>query len=632
MSSKPKRAFAPAELTNVAIEDGFWAPRIKVNREKTIPHEYEQCKKTGRILGFKPDWTPESRDQARHVFNDSDVAKWVEAAAYSTATHPDPATGAMLAEVAGLIASAQQPDGYINTYFSFVEPDKRWSNLRDQHELYCAGHLMEAAVAHYQATGNRTLLDALCRYADYISTVFGTEPGKKRGYCGHEEIELALVKLYRATGSERYLRLSKYFVDERGRQPHYYDIEARERGEKPDDYWAGAYDYSQSHLPVREQTQVVGHAVRAMYLYTAMTDLAGEYGDETLLAAVKRLWEDLCLRKLYVTGGIGPSGHNEGFTTAYDLPNESAYAETCAAIGLVLWNHRLLQLECDSRYADVMERALYNGVLSGVSLDGTKFFYGNPLESRGQHQRSDWFGCACCPPNIARLLASLGLYIYAESEKDAVIHLYIGGTGKLNVGGQTVTLKQDTDYPWDGKVSVTVEPEKPAEFGLRLRIPGWCRQADLRVNGEPVDIAGKMERGYVRLEREWKRGDKVELLLPMPVERVRANPDVRQDAGRVALQRGPVVFCLEQPDNDVSVHRVLLPKDAKLAAHYDKDLLGGVTVITGSSVAVDDAGWQGVLYGTREPRTKPCKIMAIPYYAWANRGPAQMAVWIREAR
>lgn len=632
VSVKIKRQFTPVSFGNVTIDDRFWSPRIRVNREQTLRHEYEECKKTGRILGFKPDWTPESREQARHIFNDSDVAKWVEAVSYSLSSHPDPELEALLDEVVDLFAGAQQPDGYLNTYFSFVEPDKRWTNLRDKHELYSAGHLFEAAVAHYEATGSQKLLDVACRFADHIDSVFGPEPGKKRGYPGHQEIELGLVRLYHATGNERYLNLSKYFIDERGQQPHYYDIEARERGEDPKDFWAKTYEYCQAHLPVREQAEVVGHAVRALYMYSAMADLAGEFGDETLLRACEKLWENLCLKRMYLTGGVGPEKSNEGFTFDYDLPNETAYTETCAAIALVFWNHRLLQLDCDGRYADVMERALYNGVLSGVSLDGTTFFYDNPLASLGKHKRSGWFTCACCPPNIARLLASLGGYIYSESETDAVVHLYIQGTGKLDVGGRTVTLKQTTDYPWDGKINIEVSPDEPASFGLKLRIPDWCKGANLTVNGESVNLASMIEKGYAGIERQWKQGDRVELELPMPIERMRAHPKVRQDAGCVALQRGPMVFCLEEVDNQAPVLQIALPGDAKLSAEKRDDLLEGVVTIKGEAVTPDELDWEGQLYRTEPTKMKPCAITAIPYYSWANRKIGRMAVWLREVR
>ncbi len=362
----------PVSWKAVTIDDPFWTPHLEVNREQTLPLIYQISQETGRIDNFRLNWKP-GMEPVPHIFWDSDVAKWLEAASYSLGTHHNPELEAKVDEVISLLVAAQQPDGYLNTYFTAVEPKKRWTNLRDWHELYCAGHLIEAAVAHFQATGKRVLLDALCRYADYIDSVFGTEPGKKRGYPGHEEIELALVKLSRVTGEKRYLQLSQYFVNERGwrvRQPHYFDIEARLRGEDPADFHHKTHEYSQSHMPVRGQDQVVGHAVRAMYLYSAMADLAHELHDQSLFDADQRLWEHLCTTRLYITGGLGSSRHNEGFTDDYDLPNETAYAETCAAIGFVLWNHRMLQLDCNARYADMLECALYNGVLSGVSLDG----------------------------------------------------------------------------------------------------------------------------------------------------------------------------------------------------------------------------------------------------------------------
>lgn len=623
-----KREFVPVSFTSVTVDDVFWAPRLETNRVSTIPYEYEQCKETGRIDGFRPDWMP-GPGQTRHVFYDSDVAKWIEAASYSLATHPDPKLDRQLDEVIANIASCQQPDGYLNSYFVHVEPTKRWSNLRDLHELYCAGHLIEAAVAHYQATGKRSLLDVMCRYADYIGSVFGSEEGKKRGYCGHEEIELALVKLYHSTGEKRYLELGKYFVDERGRQPYYYHIEAEARGDDPAQYHGRAYDYCQADKPLRDQREVTGHAVRAMYIYSAMADLAAEYGDATLMPALNSIWDSVTLQRMYVTGGLGPSASNEGFTTAYDLPNESAYAETCAAIGLIFWAHRMLQLDCDGKYADEMERALYNGALSGISLDGTRFFYTNPLASHGQHERQPWFGCACCPPNIARLISSLGEYVYGQSGQDIAVHLYVQGSAKLKMAGQDVILRQKTDYPWDGKVSIGLDIARPAAFGLRLRIPGWCRSWKLKVNGKPIAV--KPELGYIRIERQWTGGDTVELDLSMPVERVHAHPKVQANVGRVALRRGPIVYCLEGIDNaGIPLDNVVLPKDAELTTAFRKDLLGGVIVVTGSAQYADGSAWDGALYRASAPKVRKCKITAIPYYAWCNRGKGEMAVWIRE--
>jgi len=372
---------------------------------------------------------------------------------------------------------------------------------------------------------------------------------------------------------------------------------------------------------------VEGHAVRAMYLYCGMADVANETGDQGLLDACERLWDNVCRKRMYITGGIGPSGSNEGFTGDYDLPNRTAYAETCAAVGLVFWNHRLLQLQGDARFADVMEAALYNGTISGVSLDGKKFFYVNPLESWGNHHRQDWFGCACCPPNIARLIASVGGYVYSQAEKDAYIHLYVQGSGKLSVGGQQVTLEQETHYPWDGRVLISVTPEKPAVFGLNLRVPGWSRGATLTVNGEKVDAAANL--GYACVERQWKSGDEVELTLPMPVERVEAHPAVREDAGCVALQRGPIVYCLEQADNHAPIHRIILPRDSKLTPNFEVNLLGGITVIKGNALVADDSDWDKTLYRAEPAKLKPFDITAIPYCVWDHREPGEMRVWLR---
>ncbi len=460
-------------------------------------HIFNMCKESGRIDAYRLQWKP-GMAKAPHQFWDSDVAKWIEAASYSLAVFPSPALDTLLDRVIALIASAQQRDGYLNPHYTVVEPDKRWTNLRHGHELYCAGHMIEAGVAHFQATGKSTLLNVVLQYADYIDTVFGTERGKRRGYCGHEEIELALIKLYRLTGNTRYLRLSQYFIEERGQSPCYFDTE-----EAPDHHRLGR-EYHQAHLPVREQTEVVGHAVRAMYLYSAMADLAYETQDETLLSACKHLWNHLQSKRMFITGGIGSSMYNEGFSSDYDLPNETAYAETCAGIGLVLWSHRMLQLECDAQYADVMERTLYNGVLSSVSQDGTTFFYVNPLASSGNIARQEWFDCACCPTNITRLLASLGQYIYAQNEQEVAVHLYVQSTVQLHIHGQQVTLRQETRYPWDEHVKLTLELEQPTSFAIRLRIPGWCSEPTLFVNNEPVDITAMSENGYVRLERTWK--------------------------------------------------------------------------------------------------------------------------------
>ncbi|HEY0735915.1 MAG TPA: beta-L-arabinofuranosidase domain-containing protein [Herpetosiphonaceae bacterium] len=622
--------------TQVSIDDNFWAPRQRVNREQTIPYILEQCRKTGRVDALRGVWDPElvqrgvAGSNIPVLFWDSDIAKWIEAASYSLATHPDPQLDALVDEVIAHVAQAQQPDGYLNSWFTTVHPEQRWTNLRDWHELYNAGHLIEAGVAHFQATGKRTLLDVVRRYADYIDSVFGTAPSKQRGYCGHPEIELALVRLYHATDERRYLDLARYFVDERGREPHYFDQEARARGDDPALFWARTHEYNQSHCPVRLQDEVVGHAVRATYLYSAMADLAAEDGDTSLLEACRRLFRHLTTKRMYVMGGIGSSMNNEGFTSDYDLPNESAYAETCAGIALVFWAQRMLNIDLDRRYADIMELALYNAVLSGVAADGTHFFYDNPLSSDGDKQRSEWFTCPCCPPNLARIIASLSGYIYAQRDDEVVAHLYVQGTARLRLAGQEVTLRQETNYPWNEQVSIRVGLGEPANFRLRLRLPGWCRAPRLMVNGEAIDLANAVENGYAVIRRQWRDGDVVGLELPMPIERVYAHPEVRADVGSAALRRGPLVYCLEQTDLSTPLHQLLLPADAELTARFDDGLLGGVVVLEGEAVALSASGWDDTLYRTAPPASKPSPIRAIPYYAWSNRGAGAMAVWIRE--
>jgi DUF1680 family protein len=620
----------PVSFSRVKIADRFWTPHMTANRKTSIPCNEQKCRETGRIDAYKLDWKP-GMPKEPHKFWDSDVAKFIEAASYSLITHPDAELKSRLDEIIHLMAAAQQPDGYLNPHYTIVEAEKRWTNVRDNHELYCAGHLIEAGVAHFQATGERSLLDLVCRYADCIGSVFGIEPQKKRGYCGHPEIELALVKLYRATGHSKYLELSRYFVDERGRQPHYFDAEAIARGEDPKEdpskYWGRPYNYCQAHKPLREQSEVTGHAVRAMYIYCAMADLALELNDSSLSAACERLWKHATSRLMYVTGGLGTSASNEGFTFDYDLPNESAYCETCAAIGFVFWNQRLLQIGCDARYADVMERALYNGVLSGVSLDGSKFFYDNPLASRGSHHRKDWFGCACCPPNVARLLASIGEYIYSESADEAAIHLYVQSSTALRVAGQTVALEQRTDYPWDGKVTIHVKPEASARFTLKLRRPGWCGKFQLSVNGKAIDAVE--DHGYLRIERDWKAGDRVELNLEMPVTRVYANPHVRMNCGRVVLQRGPLVYCLEGADNGVDLNAIEIPHSAQFETKFEPELLGGVVTLSGRARKL---AWNSgdELYSQSPAGNTDVALKAVPYFAWDNRDAGEMLVWIRE--
>lgn len=643
-------------LKQVVLQDAFWSGRQRNVAETVVPYQWDAL--NDAIAGAEPSHTIENFRLAAGeaegnyygmVFQDSDLGKWLETVGYVLAGQRDPQLERIADDVIELIGRAQREDGYLNTYYTVKEPGRRWTNLRDNHELYCAGHLMEAAVAYYEATGKRRFLDIMCRYADYIGTVFGTEDGKKRGYDGHPEIELALVKLARASGNEAYVSLSRYFVDERGRQPHFFDAEAVERGETEENGGRKrrrGYDYFQAHLPVREQTTAEGHSVRAVYLYSAMADLAARYRDEGLLNACRTLWNDVTGSKLYVTGGIGSSAYEERFTVPYDLPNDRAYTETCAAIGLMFWAQRMLLLEKDRKYADVMELALYNSVLSGISLDGKSYFYVNPLEvwpdtanfrndmASVKVTRQPWFGCACCPPNIARLIASLGQYLYAVQveERELYVHLYIGSKLALTIGDAVLRLTQRTNYPWDGRSSFELSLDKPAEFTVALRIPGWCRQASVVVNGEETEAAGKCENGYAKVRRTWRDGDKIELVLAMPVEVVRAHPMVRANAGKAALQRGPIVYCLEEADNGANLQDIVLAAGEGFDVRFEAGLLGGVAVITASGTrSAARAGEEQPLYTTSVSERRAVPLQAIPYFAWSNRSPGEMAVWLRES-
>ncbi|MHA1731977.1 MAG: glycoside hydrolase family 127 protein [Promethearchaeota archaeon] len=649
--------FRPAPLSGVQFTRGFWRDVQELVVREALPHTLAKLEETGRVDAFRLRWKPGAPNKP-HVFWDSDVAKWVESASYARLLKMNGRMSEQLDELVDLIVGAQQADGYLNTHFTVVEPEKRWMNLRDNHELYCAGHLIEAAVAHHAATGDRKMLDALERYADYIDSRFGSGEGKVPGYPGHEELELALVRLYRATGKERYLALAKYFVDQRGQLPDYFEVEARARGETPrpvTDWYdlfgggpvvppVGTPPHYQNHLPVREQEEAVGHAVRALYLYSGMVDVARETGDGELLDACKRLWEDVTLRKTYVTGGVGSSAVNEGFTRAYDLPNETAYAETCAAIASVFFNHRLLQVELDGRYGDAMERALYNGIPSGLSLDGRHFFYQNPLavtREGGYKQRQEWYACACCPNNLTRLILSLGRYAYSVGDSLVAVHLYGSGTaafagfpGATGGGsGSEVVVAQDTDYPWEGRVRLEVNPIRQGgtQFCLALRVPGWCPSWELSVNGAPASPKSiKLERGYIHIQRTWEVADAVELSLDMPVTRVHAHPRVEADQGRVALQRGPVVYCLEEADNGPGLDRTCLPRDAQVGYQFEPDLLGGVVTLRGEATKLTPSGG-GDLYFFGEASSESIQFKAVPYFAWGNRGPGEMRVWMREA-
>ncbi len=626
-------------FTAVSFNDGFWAPRQAAVRDVTIPFLHQQYEQAGIFaaldvrapvdpLPIAYEVTPIGTKPATPVmYWDSDIGKWIEAAAYTLATRRDPQLEAVIDDLVARIAAAQEPDGYFNSYFQRRAPEAKWSNLRDWHELYCAGHLIEGAVAYVAATGKRRLLDVMCRYADRIARTFGRGEGQLRGYCGHQEIELALVKLARCTGEARYMDLARYFIDERGRQPHYFDLEARARGSDPASWYHRSYEYNQSHVAVREQDKVVGHAVRAMYLYSAMADLAAEDADQGLRDACVRLWRDLTQKRLYVTGGLGPSWTNEGFTRDYDLPNETAYAETCAAVGLVFWAHRMLLMTGESGYADVMERALYNGAVSGISLQGDRFFYENRLASRGGTERWIWHRCPCCPANIARLVASLGQYVASVRPGELSLHLYGQGRLTATIDGAEVVLRQTTRFPWDGDVEITVDAARPVHFALRLRLPDWSNAAVAAVNGEAA--ATVLDRGYLRIERDWAPADRVSLSLAMPVRRLSARPDLAVDLGRVALQRGPLIYCVEAADAGGDVERLAVDATGSIGECYEPDLLGGIGTLTVPAQIASDHGWGEQLYRDTDAEFSSTTVRAIPYPLWAHRGPGSMAVWLR---
>ena len=617
----------PVPFTQVQLNDQFWLPRMEVNRRVTIPYAFEQCEETGRVKNFElAAGVGEGSFCTVYPFDDSDVYKIIEGASYSLQIYPDPELDTYLDDMIAKIAAAQEEDGYLYTARTIESEEpvrwtegSRWDNLYMGHELYNMGHLYEAAVAHYLATGKRSLLDIALKNADLIDSVFGA--GKRRGAPGHQVIEMGLAKLYRITGHKKYLDLAKFFLDERG-HPEFRKLYGT---------------YSQDHKPVVEQSEAVGHAVRATYMYAGMADVAALTGDADYIAAIDRIWNDVVTGKLYLTGGIGATSSGEAFGGPYNLPNASAYAETCAAIGNAFWNHRQFLLHGDAKYIDVLERVIYNGLISGVSLSGDLFFYPNPLASYGQHERSPWFNCACCPSNISRFMPSVPGYVYAQRDNDLYVNLFVQSQVDVDLAGHKVALKQTTDYPWDGKIRIDVEPERTGTFAIFVRIPGWARNSplpsdlyrfmdetevtpSLKVNGEAMPL--DLENGYVQLRRSWVSGDTIDLELPMPVRRVISHDKVEDNRGRVALQRGPLVFTAEGLDNGGNVSHLVLPDESQLTAEFRESLFGGVTVITGSATALFGQG-EGALFIEKQQ-----DFVAIPYYAWAHRGKGEMAVWL----
>ena len=591
IKEQPLKMIEQIDFSHVKINDNFWSPRLSKHVSATLPVCIDQIEnQTGRIRNFEN----AAKGEGEHsgiFFDDSDVYKALEGMAYSLINNPDPELEKKADEWIDKFAAAQQPDGYINTFYTLTGLDKRWTNM-DKHEMYCAGHMIEAGVAYYQATGKRKLLDVCIRMTDHMMSQFG--PGKRHWVPGHEEIELALVKLYQTTQEQKYLDFAYWLLEERGHG----------HGTMGDE---GKWDpvYYQDIVPVRQLTDISGHAVRCMYLYCGMADVAALKNDTGYIAAMDRLWDDVVHRNMYITGGIGSSRDNEGFTEDYDLPNLDAYCETCASVGMVLWNQRMNQLTGDSKYIDILERSLYNGALAGISLGGDRFFYVNPLESKGDHHRQEWYGCACCPSQLSRFLPSIGNYIYASSDDALWVNLYIGNTGQIRIGETDILLTQETDYPWDGSVKLTISTSQPLEKEIRLRIPNWCKTYDLSINGKRINVSEK--KGYAVI-KDWKSQDVIALDMDMPVEIVAADPHVKENFDKRAIQRGPLVYCMEEIDNPEYFDQIQLSPSTTFQTAFVSDILNGIKTIKTNGRA------QSATF--------------IPYYAWDNRKAGKMRVWI----
>jgi len=629
-------------FTSVKLTDNFWLPRIKMNATVTIPASFERCESTGRVKNFVMAANHSGKFCTIYPFDDTDIYKTIEGASYSLAEHPDPKLSAYLDSLITIVGKAQEPDGYLYTARS-IDPlhpgpwagPERWVNEQKMsHELYNAGHMYEAAVAHYMATGKRNFLNIAIKNADLLVRTFG--PDKKHVAPGHEIVEMGLVKMYRATGKKEYLTLAKFFIDQRGH---------KEYNTKSKSEWENGM-YWQDDKPVVDQTEAEGHAVRAMYLYSGMTDVAALTGDTAYLKAIDKIWENMVTKKMYVQGSIGAVGDGERFGDNYELPNATAYNETCAAIGSVFWNQRMFLLHGDSKYIDVLEKTLYNGLISGVGLDGKSFFYTNAMEIKSnfsgsdtEPQRSGWFTCSCCPTNVVRLVPSIPGYIYAQKGNALYINLFISGVGNVTIDNKPVKIIQENNYPWDGSLKFIVDPAQKMDMDVKIRIPGWAQNeaipsdlysyekksalgVEIKVNGIPVNY--KMEKGYAVISRKWKKNDKIEMTLPMEVRRVVANTNVPDDIGKVALQRGPIMYCAEWKDNNGLASNMIVPKNATFKTQYERDLLNGVMVLKADvkSINVDPSG--------QSISTQTATLTAIPYYSWANRGKGEMAVWFPE--
>lgn len=616
----------PVPFTSVKLTDSFWGQRLKASREVTIPLAFSKCEETGRYKNFEMAAHPSKDNKViGYSFDDTDVYKTIEGASYLLQTYPDKQLKEYIDSVLAIVASAQEPDGYLYTSRT-MNPShphewagsKRWEKVEDlSHEFYNLGHMIEGAIAHYQATGQRNFLDIAVRYADCVCREIGDKPGQQVRVPGHQIAEMALAKLYLATGDQKYIDQAKFFLDKRG-------------------YTSRRDEYSQAHKPVIEQDEAVGHAVRAAYMYSGMADVAALTGDTAYIYAIDRIWQNIVSKKLYITGGIGATSHGEAFGKNYELPNMSAYCETCAAIGNVYVNHRLFLLHGDSKYYDVLERTLYNGLISGVSLDGGNFFYPNPLESKGQHQRQPWFGCACCPSNICRFIPSVPGYVYAVKDDDVYVNLFISNNAVLDVKKGKISISQTTSYPWNGDINLKIGRNTVGTFTLKIRIPGWVRNQvvpsnlyryvdgiqpkyTVIVNGEK--ISSTLHNGYISIERKWKKGDSVDIHFDMNVRMVGAHDKVEADRGCVAIERGPLVYCAEWPDNDFDVSSVLMNQSPKFEVVEKVDLLGGISQIKtqAQSLKYDESGFLSVSNHV---------LTLIPYYAWAHRGAGNMIVWL----